>query len=86
MINVGIDLGNTNSVVAGAKMDGWKPKILPNAEGQTTTPSVVAYTQNGDILVGQTAKTQASMNPDNTFYSVKRFIGRKMSEVDHASP
>ncbi|PKI74883.1 hypothetical protein CRG98_004655 [Punica granatum] len=63
-------------------MEGGKPTIVTNAEGQRTTPSVVAYTKNGDRLVGQIAKRQAVVNPENTFFSVKRFIGRKMSEVD----
>ncbi|XP_057502111.1 stromal 70 kDa heat shock-related protein, chloroplastic-like [Actinidia eriantha] len=77
---VGIDLGTTNSAVAA--MEGGKPTIVTNAEGQRTTPSVVAYTRRGDMLVGQIAKRQAVVNPENTFYSVKRFIGRKMWEVD----
>ena len=76
---VGIDLGTTNSVVA--VMEGGKPSVITNAEGQRTTPSIVAYTKNGDLLVGQIAKRQAVINPENTFYSVKRFIGRKTSEV-----
>jgi molecular chaperone DnaK len=76
---VGIDLGTTNSVVA--VMEGGKPAVIANAEGFRTTPSVVAYTKNGDRLVGQIAKRQAVINPDNTFYSVKRFIGRKSAEV-----
>ncbi|GMJ01664.1 chloroplast heat shock protein 70-2, HEAT SHOCK PROTEIN 70-7 [Hibiscus trionum] len=80
---VGIDLGTTNSAVAA--MEGGKPTIVTNAEGQRTTPSVVAYTKSGDRLVGQIAKRQAVVNPENTFFSVKRFIGRKMSEVDEES-
>ena len=76
---VGIDLGTTNSVVA--VMEGGKPSVIRNAEGFRTTPSVVAYTKNGDRLVGQIAKRQAVINPDNTFYSVKRFIGRRSDEV-----
>jgi molecular chaperone DnaK len=76
---VGIDLGTTNSVVA--VMEGGKPEVITNAEGQRTTPSVVAYTKKGDLLVGQVAKRQAVINPENTFYSVKRFIGRKTNEV-----
>ncbi len=76
---VGIDLGTTNSVVA--VMEGGKPSVIQNAEGFRTTPSVVAYTKNGDRLVGQIAKRQAVINPDNTFYSVKRFIGRQSDEV-----
>merc|ERR1712159_663250 len=76
---VGIDLGTTNSAVAA--MEGGKPTIVTNAEGQRTTPSVIAYTKTGDQLVGQIAKRQGVVNPDNTFFSVKRFIGRKMAEV-----
>ncbi|KAG0618240.1 hypothetical protein M758_4G048400 [Ceratodon purpureus] len=76
---VGIDLGTTNSAMAA--MEGGQPTIITNAEGHRTTPSVVAYTKKGDRLVGQIAKRQAVVNPTNTFYSVKRFIGRKMSEV-----
>jgi len=64
-------------------MEGGKPTVIANAEGFRTTPSVVAYAKNGDRLVGQIAKRQAVMNPENTFYSVKRFIGRKHSEVTH---
>ncbi len=76
---VGIDLGTTNSCVA--VMEGGKPTVIANAEGFRTTPSVVAYAKNGDRLVGQIAKRQAVMNTQNTFYSVKRFIGRKFNEV-----
>ncbi|XP_039851735.1 uncharacterized protein LOC120710138 [Panicum virgatum] len=76
---VGIDLGTTNFAVAA--MEGGKPTVVTNAEGARTTPSVVAYTKTGERLVGQIAKRQAVVNPENTF-SVKRFIGRKMSEVD----
>ncbi len=76
---VGIDLGTTNSCVA--VMEGGKPTVIANAEGFRTTPSVVAYAKNGDRLVGQIAKRQGVMNPENTFYSVKRFIGRKHEEV-----
>jgi molecular chaperone DnaK len=76
---VGIDLGTTNSCVA--VMEGGKPTVIANAEGFRTTPSVVAYAKNGDRLVGQIAKRQSVMNPENTFYSVKRFIGRKVDEV-----
>lgn len=78
---VGIDLGTTNSVVA--VMEGGKPTVIANAEGFRTTPSVVAYAKNGDQLVGQIAKRQAVMNPDNTFYSVKRFIGRRFDEITY---
>ncbi|KQJ91738.1 stromal 70 kDa heat shock-related protein, chloroplastic [Brachypodium distachyon] len=77
---VGIDLGTTNSAVAA--MEAGKPTVITNAEGQRTTPSVVAYTKGGERLVGQIAKRQAVVNPENTFFSVKRFIGRKMAEVD----
>ena len=80
---VGIDLGTTNSCVA--VMEGGKPTVIANAEGFRTTPSVVAYTKNQDQLVGQIAKRQAVMNPDNTFYSVKRFIGRRVDEVNEES-
>lgn len=76
---VGIDLGTTNSCVA--VMEGGKPTVIANAEGFRTTPSVVAFAKNGDRLVGQIAKRQAVMNPENTFYSVKRFIGRRYEEV-----
>ena len=78
---VGIDLGTTNSCVA--VMEGGKPTVIANAEGFRTTPSVVAFAKNGDRLVGQIAKRQAVMNPENTFYSVKRFIGRKFEEITH---
>ncbi len=76
---VGIDLGTTNSCVA--VMEGGKPTVIANAEGFRTTPSVVAFAKNGDRLVGQIAKRQAVMNPENTFYSVKRFIGRRHDEI-----
>jgi molecular chaperone DnaK len=78
---VGIDLGTTNSCVA--VMEGGKPTVIANAEGFRTTPSVVAFAKNGDNLVGQIAKRQAVMNPENTFYSVKRFIGRRYDEVSN---
>lgn len=78
---VGIDLGTTNSCVA--VMEGGKPVVIANAEGFRTTPSVVAYAKNGDRLVGQIAKRQGVMNPENTFYSVKRFIGRRFDEVSN---
>ncbi len=80
---VGIDLGTTNSVVA--VMEGGKPTVIANAEGFRTTPSVVSYAKNGDRLVGQIAKRGAVMNPENTFYSVKRFIGRRFEEVSNES-
>merc|ERR1719163_2691871 len=76
---VGIDLGTTNSAVAA--MEGGSPTIVTNSEGGRTTPSVVAYAKNGDRLVGQIAKRQGVVNPENTFFSVKRFIGRKYDEV-----
>ena len=80
---VGIDLGTTNSCVA--VMEGGKPTVIANAEGFRTTPSVVAYTKNQDQLVGQIAKRQAVMNPENTFYSAKRFVGRRVDEVNDES-
>jgi molecular chaperone DnaK len=76
---VGIDLGTTNSVVA--VMEGGKPTVITNSEGSRLTPSVVGFTRNGERLVGQLAKRQAVLNPENTIYSVKRFIGRRYSEV-----
>src|SRR6202045_1967320 len=76
---VGIDLGTTNSVVA--VMEGGKPTVVINSEGSRLTPSVVAFTNAGERLVGQLAKRQAVLNPENTIYSAKRFIGRRYSEV-----
>ena len=76
---IGIDLGTTNSVVA--VLEGGEPVVIPNAEGGRTTPSVVAFTKDGERLVGQVAKRQAVTNPENTVFSVKRFMGRKASEV-----
>ena len=76
---IGIDLGTTNSVVA--VMEGSEPKVILNEEGSRTTPSVVAFTKEGEILVGQVAKRQAIANPENTIFSVKRFMGRSISEV-----
>ena len=76
---VGIDLGTTNSVVA--VLEGANPNVIPNAEGNRTTPSVIAYTPNGENLVGQLAKRQGVVNPDNTFYSIKRFIGCTFDEI-----
>ncbi|PWU19225.1 MAG: molecular chaperone DnaK, partial [Bdellovibrio sp.] len=76
---IGIDLGTTNSCVA--IMEGGEPKVLVNEEGARTTPSVVAYTKDGERLVGQIAKRQAVTNPENTIYSAKRFIGRRFSET-----
>jgi molecular chaperone DnaK len=77
---IGIDLGTTNSVVA--VMEGGEPKVIPNEEGQRTTPSVVAFTKTGERLVGQVAKRQAITNPENTVYSIKRFMGRRFDEVN----
>ena len=76
---IGIDLGTTNSVVA--VMEGGDPVVIPNSEGGRVTPSVVAFTKDGERLVGQVAKRQAVTNPQNTVFSIKRFMGRKMSEV-----
>ena len=76
---IGIDLGTTNSVVA--VMQGGEPVVIPNQEGARTTPSVVAITKTGERLVGQVAKRQAVTNPENTVYSVKRFMGRRFDEV-----
>ncbi|MDA0674622.1 MAG: molecular chaperone DnaK, partial [Cyanobacteria bacterium] len=76
---VGIDLGTTNSVVA--VMEGGKPVVIANAEGMRTTPSVVAFSKDGERLVGQMARRQAVLNPQNTFYGVKRFLGRKYGEL-----
>ncbi|KAF7128144.1 hypothetical protein RHSIM_Rhsim11G0122300 [Rhododendron simsii] len=77
---VGIDMGTTNS--AAAAIEDGRPVIVPNSEGHRTTPSAVAFSKTKDLFVGQIAKRQAVVNPENTFFSVKRFIGRKMSEVD----
>ena len=78
---LGIDLGTTNSCMA--VMEHGEAKVIPNAEGTRTTPSIVAFTKGGERLVGQTAKRQAVTNPKNTIFSVKRFMGRKFSEVKH---
>ncbi len=80
---VGIDLGTTNSVVA--VMEGGKPVVIANSEGMRTTPSVVSFSKDGEQLVGQLARRQAVLNPQNTFYGVKRFIGRKYAELSPAS-
>ncbi|MBI3584936.1 MAG: molecular chaperone DnaK [Nitrospinae bacterium] len=80
---IGIDLGTTNSVVA--IMEGNEPKVIINEEGSRLTPSVVAFTKDGDILVGQVAKRQAITNPENTIYSIKRFMGRRYDEVTEES-
>jgi len=76
---IGIDLGTTNSVVA--VIEGGDPVVIPNAEGGRTTPSVVGFSKDGERLVGQIAKRQAVTNPQNTIFSIKRFMGGKMSEV-----
>jgi molecular chaperone DnaK len=76
---VGIDLGTTNSVVA--VMEGGEPVVISTAEGSRTLPSVVAFKQNGERLVGITAKRQAVVNPENTISSIKRFMGHKLNEV-----
>ena len=76
---IGIDLGTTNSCVA--VMEGGDPKVITNPEGGRTTPSVVAFTKDGERLVGQPAKRQAVTNPNNTVYSIKRFMGREFDEV-----
>ncbi|MEA2209676.1 MAG: molecular chaperone DnaK [Solirubrobacteraceae bacterium] len=81
---VGIDLGTTNSVVA-ATMEGGQAEVIPNAEGGRLTPSVVAFTEDGQRLVGQVARRQAILNPQATIYSAKRFIGRRWGEVDEES-
>src|SRR6186713_1395119 len=75
---IGIDLGTTNSCVA--IMDGGKPKVIENSEGDRTTPSIVAFTKDDEVLVGQTAKRQAVTNPSNTLYAIKRLIGRKFND------
>ena len=80
---VGIDLGTTNSVVAA--IEGGQPSVIPNAEGLRTTPSIVAYTKKQELLVGQIAKRQAVINPENTFFSVKRFIGSKENEISEGA-
>src|SRR3989475_3021817 len=76
---IGIDLGTPNSCVA--VMEGGEPKVIPNEEGGRTTPSVVAFTKSGERLVGQVAKRQAITNPENTVFSIKRFMGRRYDEV-----
>src|SRR5689334_15098219 len=77
---IGIDLGTTNSVVA--VMEGGEPVVINNSEGARTTPSVVVFTKDNNRLVGQVAKRQAVTNPENTVYSIKRFMGRKYNEVN----
>ena len=76
---IGIDLGTTNSVVS--VMEGGEPKIIINEEGNRLTPSVVGFGKGGEILVGQVAKRQAVLNPENTVFSIKRFMGRRYDEV-----
>src|SRR5258708_6971904 len=76
---IGIDLGTTNSCVA--VIEGGEPKVIPNEEGGRTTPSVVGFTKTGERLVGQVAKRQAITNPENTVFSIKRFMGRRYDEV-----
>src|ERR671922_2483901 len=76
---IGIDLGTTNSVVA--VMEGGEPTVIVNQEGNRTTPSVVGFAKDGERLVGQVAKRQAVTNPENTIFSIKRFMGRKFDEV-----
>jgi molecular chaperone DnaK len=78
---LGIDLGTTNSAMA--VMEAGEPVVIPNAEGGRTTPSVVAFTRSGDRLVGQLARRQAAVNPENTIYSIKRFMGRRLDEVQN---
>src|SRR5436309_7129898 len=77
---IGIDLGTTNSCVA--VMEGGEPTVIPNSEGGRVTPSVVAITKSGERLVGQVAKRQGITNPENTIFSIKRFMGRKFQEPD----
>src|SRR5438876_8395256 len=76
---IGIDLGTTNSCVA--VMEGTQPVVIANSEGSRTTPSIVGFTKSGERLVGQAAKRQAVTNPQNTVYSIKRFMGRRTDEV-----
>src|SRR5215468_7886219 len=78
---IGIDLGTTNSVVA--VVEGGDPVVIPNTEGNRLTPSVVGFAKEGEILVGQVAKRQAITNPENTVFSIKRFMGRRYDEVLH---
>ena len=75
---IGIDLGTTNSCVA--VMEGGEPRVIENAAGDRTTPSIVAFTKDGEVLVGQSAKRQAVTNPNNTLFAIKRLIGRKYDE------
>src|SRR5882672_7634260 len=75
---IGIDLGTTNSCVA--VMEGGKPRVIENSEGDRTTPSIVAFTKDDEVIVGQSAKRQAVTNPQNTLFAVKRLIGRKFGD------
>jgi molecular chaperone DnaK len=77
---IGIDLGTTNSCVA--ILDGDQPRVLENAEGTRTTPSIIAYAEDGEVLVGQPAKRQAVTNPKNTLFAIKRLIGRRFEDVE----
>jgi len=77
---IGIDLGTTNSCVA--IMEGGKPRVIENAEGDRTTPSIIAFTKDGEVLAGASAKRQAVTNPKNTFFAVKRLIGRKFTDAE----
>jgi molecular chaperone DnaK len=77
---IGIDLGTTNSCVA--VLEGGEPKVIANEEGARTTPSIVAISKSGERLVGQVAKRQAITNPENTIFSIKRFMGRRFNEVN----
>ena len=77
---IGIDLGTTNSCVA--VLDGGKARVIENAEGDRTTPSIIAYTQDGETLVGQSAKRQAVTNPTNTLFAIKRLIGRRFEDEE----
>ena len=79
---IGIDLGTTNSCVA--VMEGGEPVVIQNAEGGRTTPSIVGFTSKGERVVGQPAKNQMITNPENTVYSIKRFIGHRYSELSGA--
>ena len=80
---IGIDLGTTNSVVA--VVEGGDPVVIPNTEGHRLTPSVVGFAKEGEILVGQVAKRQAITNPENTVFSIKRFMGRRYDELAFAA-
>ena len=77
---IGIDLGTTNSCVA--ILDGDQPRVIENAEGARTTPSIIAYAEDGEVLVGQPAKRQAVTNPKNTLFAIKRLIGRRFEDAE----